>query len=150
MQIRPMEPREIDSVIVLFNYYKEEAEVNEERYSENRVLSTIREYCIRPNLFFRIALNGQRPVGLIGGFISEDPVEDERAATIQFCYLIPEFNSINNYQQMLEEFEAWAKLAKATNIRAIDIGTKITRLNEVYDELGFTPIRINIMNRELA
>lgn len=144
-----MEEREIDSIIILFEYYREAAGIAEERYDENKVLKTVREYCIRPNLFFRVAFNGLRPVGLIGGFLSEDPVESEIAATIQFNFLLPEFASVDNYAQLIAEFQDWAKALKVTQMRAIDIGNNINRLNDVYDALGFDPIRVNIMNKEI-
>lgn len=144
-----MEEREIDSVLTLFEYYREEAGINEERYDENKVLKTVREYNIRPHLFFRVAFNGLRPIGLIGGFLSDDPVESELAATIQFNYLIPEFASVDGYAQLIAEFQNWAKDLKVSQIRAIDIGNNINRLNDVYDALGFDPIRVNIMNKEI-
>lgn len=145
-----MEEREIDSIITLFEYYREDAGINEERYDENKVLKTVREYNIRPNLFFRVAFNGLRPVGLIGGFLSEDPIESEITATIQFNYLIPEHNSVENYAQMIAEFQNWAKDLGVKQMRALDIGNNITRLNDVYDILGFNPVRIAIMNKEIA
>lgn len=150
MFIREMQTNEIDSVVNLFNYYKEEAGVDLDRFSENRVLATVRQYCIKPNLFFRVAFNGLRPIGLIGGFLSEDPVEDEMTATIQFNYLIPEFATVENYGYLVNEFQTWAKGLGITQMRAIDIGSKTTRLESVYDELDFTPIRIAIMNKEIA
>lgn len=150
MLLRPMLPSEIDLVINLFNYYRDEAGITDEKYSENRVLATVREYSIRGNLFFRVAFNGQRPVGVIGGFLSEDPVDTELSATVQFNYLLPEFASVENYEQMLNEFETWATACKATAIRAIDIGNNPNRLKDLYDELGFNPIRISIMNKELT
>lgn len=148
MIIRKMETREIDLVVNLFNYYRDEADIPQ--YDEDRVLMTVREYNIRPQLFFRIAVNGQRPVGLIGGFLSQDPVESEIVATIQFNYLIPEFNTRENYQLLIEEFESWAKQVGAEQIRAIDIGRNISRLEEIYDDFGFNPVRVTIMNKELA
>lgn len=144
-----MEEREIDSVLTLFEYYREAAGIAEERYDENKVLKTVREYCIRPHLFFRVAYNGLRPIGLIGGFLSEDPVESELAATIQFNFLIPEFASVDGYAQLIAEFQNWARDLKVSQIRAIDIGNNINRLNDVYDALGFDPIRVNIMNKEI-
>lgn len=144
-----MEPKEIDSIINLFNYYRDEAGVPEDRYDENRVLTQVREYNIRPNLFFRIAVNGLRPVGLIGGFLSEDPVESEVTATIQFNYLIPEFASVENYSQLIDEFQTWSQQFKVEQIRAIDIGRNINRLNSVYDALGFNAVKVNIMNKEI-
>jgi hypothetical protein len=150
MIIREMLPRELDVVLTLFNYYCEAAAITEDKYDQDRARETVREYCIRPNLFFRIALNGQRPVGLIGGFLSQDPVETQLTATIQFLYLIPEFAEINNYQNLVDEFVAWGQQFKVTQVRAIDIGNKLDRLRDVYDELGFTPIRISIMNKDIA
>lgn len=150
MIIRPMEPREIDSVVILFNYYRDAASIDPERYDENRVIMTVREYNIRPNLFFRVAFSGQTPVGLIGGFLSEDPVESEVAATVQFLYLRDDHANINNYQLMLEEFESWARTFSVSAIRCIDIGNNIDRLRSVYDQLGFDPIRISIMNKEIS
>lgn len=144
-----METNEVDLVVNLFNYYKDEANIAEEKYDENRVLATIREYAIRPHLFFRVAYNGLRPVGVIGGFVSEDPVDTDLAATIQFCYLLPEFASVNGYRELLEPFESWANSVNATQIRAIDIGNNPNRLKDVYYELGFDPINISIMNKEL-
>jgi len=150
MIIRAMEPRELDSVLTLFNYYCEAADITEDKYDQDRARETVREYCIRPNLFFRIALNGQRPVGMIGGFLSQDPVETQVTATIQFLYLIPEFADINNYQNLVDEFTTWSQQFKVTQVRAIDIGYRMDRLRDVYDELGFSPVRVSIMNKEIA
>jgi hypothetical protein len=95
-------------------------------------------------------VNGQRPVGLIGGFLSQDPVENQVTATIQFLYLIEEFAEISNYEMLIDQFTAWSQQFKVTQIRAIDIGYRIDRLNDVYDELGFSPVRVSIMNKEIA
>ena len=137
-------------MVTLFNYYRDAASIDPERYDENRVILTVREYNIRPNLFFRVAFSGQKPIGLIGGFLSEDPVESEVAATVQFLYLRDEYADVANYQLLLEEFESWAKTFSVSAIRCIDIGSNIDRLRSVYDQLGFDPIRISIMNKEIS
>lgn len=150
MIIREMETRELDSVLILFEYYRQAADISEERYDQDKVLKTIKEYCIRPNLFLRVAYIGLRPVGVIGGFLSEDPVDTEVTATIQFNYLIDEYATIENYQQLIEAFQEWSQQFKVEQIRAIDIGNKINRLQSVYDQLGFNPVRVSIMNKEIA
>lgn len=150
MIIREMSPSEIDSVVNLFEYYRQDAGITDEKYSENRVIATVREYAIRTQLFLRVAYNGQRPVGLIGGFLSQDPVDTDLIATIQFCYLLPEFNDISNYSLLIKEFTTWAEQCKATAVRAIDIGENLSRLQDIYDELGFNIIRVAIMNKEIA
>lgn len=150
MIIRPMEPNEIDLVVNLFNYYRDEAGISEDHYDEGKTLNTIREYCIRPNLFFHCAYNGRRPIGVIGGFLSEDPIDTERTATIQFNYLIPEFATVDNYGQLIEIFQKWAEQFKVSQIRAIDIGQKPNRLIDVYNALEFYPVRVSIMNKEIT
>ena len=150
MIIREMETRELDPVLILFEYYRQAADISEERYDQDKVLKTIKEYCIRPNLFLRVAYIGLRPVGVIGGFLSEDPVDTEITATIQFNYLIDEYATIENYQQLIEAFQESSQQFKVEQIRAIDIGNKINRLQSVYDQLGFNPVRVSIMNKEIA
>lgn len=148
MFIREMEPNELDSVITLFGYYREAADIPEDKYDENRVRHTLREYSIRTQLFLRIALNGQRPVGVIGGFLSEDPVDTDFTANIQFCYLLPEFTS--GYPELIQEFITWATACKVTAVRAIDIGNNYERLRDVYESLDFEVIKLSIMNKEIA
>ena len=148
--IRPMEPNELDSVLILFEYYRAEADITEEKYSQDRVLKTVKEYSIRPNLFFRVAYAGLRPVGLIGGFLSQDPVEDEITATIQFNYIIPDYATIDNYSALIDSFTEWSQQFSVSQIRALDIGNRFNRLQSVYDELDFNPVRVSIMNKEIA
>ena len=86
MIIRSMRPEEIDSVLILFEYYRSEAGIDDDIYDQDRVLNTVREFSIRNNLFFRIALVNQRPVGLVGGFLSPDP-ETELSACLQWRFV---------------------------------------------------------------
>lgn len=148
MIIREMEPREIDLVINLFQHYAEQALIAD--IDDDRLLATIKQYCIRPNLFFNIACWGQRPVGVIGGFLSEDPVEPEVTATIQFNYLLPDYATVDNYSLLIERFRAWSQQFNCRQMRAIDIGTNMHRLTEVYQQLGFDPVTVSIMNKEMA
>lgn len=92
MIIREMLPKEIDVVLSLMRRYADEVNIDDAAWDLDRARHTVREYVIRPNLFFRVACQGLRPVGVIGGFLSEDPVESVITATIQFHYLIEEFD----------------------------------------------------------
>ena len=148
--IRSMRPEEIDSVLTIFEYYREAVGIDDQRYDSDRVLATIKEFAIRSHLYFRIALENSRPIGIIGGFLSPDPVENEHTATIQFLFLVPGHDSDDNYCQLINEFHDWAKHSKAVAVRAIDIGNNPLRLQKIYAELDYTPIRISIMNKEIA
>lgn len=144
-----MRPEEIDSVLILFEYYRQAADIDDDRYDQDRVLNTVREYCIRDNLFFRIALDNSRPVGLIGGFLSPDPVENEITATIQFLFLVNGYDSIDGYGMLVDQFTDWAKQCGATAVRAIDIGRDSQRLSDIYQQLGYRSVKVNIMNKEI-
>lgn len=150
MIIRSMRPEEIDSVLIVFEYYRDAVGIDDQSYDSDRVLATIKEFAIRPNLFFKIALDNSRPVGIIGGFLSPDPVEREHTATIQFIFLVQGYDTADNYRQLVDEFTLWARQSKASAIRAIDIGNNPLRLQTIYEDLEFTPVRISIMNKEIA
>lgn len=150
MIIRPMQVNELDSVLNLFNYYADDAGITEDTFDGDRLRNTVREYCIRPNLFFRVAYTGLRPVGLIGAFISEDPVESQITVTIQFLFLLEEYATVTNYGLLTDHLTDWARLIKAQQIRAIDIGHKQDRLRDIYQQLDFEPQRVTIMNKEVA
>jgi hypothetical protein len=147
--VKKMQVEEIDLAINLFGYYRQAAGITDDRYDRDRVLMTVREYNIRPNLFFRLAWRGQRPVGLVGAFVSQDPVESEQTVTIQFCYLIEEFAELENYELLLDAVSDWAEQLKCSAIRALDIGDHLSKIRWVYEQLDFDPVTVTIMNREL-
>lgn len=149
MIIRRMQPDEIDSVVVLFDYYRNAALIEDENYREEKVIETIRTYSINWNLFFNVAYEGGRPVGLVGGFVSEDPIEGSRCANIQFCYLVDSHHSKENYAQLISTFEEWAREVKATSIKALDIGYKPDRLKYFYETCGFKSLPLVIMGKEI-
>lgn len=150
MIIRRMEPEEMDLIVNLFEYYRDEALIDEDEWDINRVVQTIKNYSISWNLFFRIAYEGTRPIGVIGGFVSEDPITGERCSAIQFNYLKPDYASVGNYKQLVDLFVEWSKEVKATNIKCMDIGNNQDRLSEVYDELNFKSQTLSIYGKEIA
>ena len=89
-------------------------------------------------------------MGVVGAFISEDPVETERVVTIQFCYLLPEFADISNYRNLIDTVQVWGKQMQCSHCRVIDIGNNIQRLQDIYDELGYSPVRLTLMTKEIA
>lgn len=149
MIIRKMLPEEIEHIVILFNYYRDEVGISDETYDEQRVVQTIKNYTLNWQLHFKVAFEGQRPIGIIGGFASEDPVERETSAAIQFCYLLPAYASLSNYRQLVEDFEAWAREGGAKTIKVLDIGYKPNRLQDMFDTLGYNPLPIKIMSKEI-
>ena len=144
-----MLPEELDSVVNLFQYYRDEVRIADQDYDEDRVTQTIRSYCINWGQFFRVAYEGQRPIGVIGGFISEDPIDGKASAAIQFCYLLESHANEYSYKELLDVFEAWAESVKATSIKCLDIGNNPNRLEDIYTNLGYKALPITIMGKEI-
>lgn len=145
-----MEPDEMDLIVNLFEYYKDESLISDSDWDVNRVVQVIKNYSVSWNLFFRVAYEGTRPVGVIGGFVSEDPITGERASAIQFNYLKPNYASVGNYRQLIDQFVEWSKEVKATDIKCMDIGNCPDRLDEVYQDLGFAANTLTIYGKEIA
>jgi hypothetical protein len=149
MIIRKMLPEELDIVVNLFQYYREVVMIEDEDYDESRVAQTIKTYDINWNMFFNVAFEGQRPIGVIGGFITEDPIDGKCAAAIQFCYLLEKYASLTNYRQLVDTFEGWAREVNASSIKCLDIGNKPNRLEDLYSQLGYNKLPITIMGKEI-
>ena len=150
MIIRQMEPSELDLVVNVFEYYRDETNITDEQWDLERVVKTIKHYAITWGLFFRVAFEGQRPIGVIGGFVTEDPITGERASAIQFCYLKPDYADVGNYRQLINEFIDWSKTVNATSLKCLDIGNNPNRLADVYESIGIVPLPIDVYGKEIA
>lgn len=149
MIIRKMLPEEIDAVAILFEYYREDALIRDEQYDQDRVIQTIKTYCINWNMMFNVAYEGGRPIGVIGGFVSQDPIDGTTCAAIQFCYMVDSHNTIDNYRELVQAFESWAREVKATSVKALDIGNRLDRLQYLYQTLGYKALPLVVMGKEI-
>lgn len=150
MIIRPMNPEELDLVVNVFEYYRDDANISDEQWNLQRVVQTIKHYTITWGLFFRVAYDGQRPVGVIGGFLAEDPITGEGGAAIQFCYLKPGYAELGNYRQLVDEFMTWAKSVHASSVKCLDIGNNPLRMSDIWEDLGFSTLPLEVYGKEIA
>jgi len=148
-----MQPHELDATITLFNYYFDEAAervpamLNE--YDENSVIGTVRRYVIDHTLCWFNMYEGQRPVGFIAGSIGTIPWNDDLVvANISFIYLLPTHRNMDNFRELYNKFEEWAKTINAYKISAGDIGIDVERTQKIYEYMNFKPILL--MTKELA
>lgn len=133
---------ELDSTVILFNYYRDEAfdavpKIAEE-YDENSMVETIRNYAINYDCCWFNAYEGQRPVGFVAGYMTQCPWNKQIVtANIAFIYMLPTHRSMDNFRQLLTSFEEWAKLIEANEITAGDIGINFERSQKLYEHFGF-------------
>jgi GNAT superfamily N-acetyltransferase len=152
MIVRTMHPHEIDSTMVLFNYYRDEAieampKIADE-YDENSMVQTVRTYSSNYEYCWFNLYEGQRPVGFVAGYLSECPWNVELiTANIAFIFVLPSHRNMATFKQLLDRFTEWAKLCSAKEITAGDIGIDIERSRKLYEHFGFTPVLL--MNKEL-
>lgn len=147
-----MQGHELDATMILFNYYRDEAIESmpriAEEYDENSMVMTVRTYASKVEYCWFNAYEGQRPVGFVGGFLSQCPWNEKiLTANIAFIYMLPSHRSLDNFKQLLDAFDAWAKTMKAVEITAGDIGIDIERSRRLYEHVGFKEILL--MTKEL-
>lgn len=145
MIVRQMQSSELDSTMVLFNYYKDEAIESlpkiAEEYDDNSMLETVRNYAIRPATCWFNSYEGSRPVGFIAGGLVPCPWNKKLvSAHISFVYMLPSHRSLESFKQLMQAFEEWAKANQCYQITGGDIGINIERSAKLYEHFGFKPM----------
>lgn len=142
MIVRKMQAAELDSTITLFEYYRDEAiqslpKIRDE-YDHNSVIETIKEHASHWDHCWFNAYDNTRPVGFVAGYASQCPWNKNIIeANISFIYLLDSHKNMDNFRQLLQKFEEWAKMIKATSITAGDIGIDPKRTEKLYSHFGF-------------
>lgn len=138
MIVRKMQPHEIDSTVILCRYYADEAGIADEEYDENAVLETIRDYSSHYEYFWFNAYEGQRPVGLIAGYVTKAPWSKTKlSAHIELVFLLESHRNLDNFKSLIKKVEEWARIVGAKEITAGDIGINPERTAKVYGHLDF-------------
>jgi hypothetical protein len=145
MIIRQIQPQEIDSIIILAEYFRDEH--NLDNFNSNKMLDTIREYTIQLTHSWLVAFDNQRPVGFIAGNINQLPWSEELFAIIELIYLIPSHNSEENYLSLYKEFDIWATNIGVKNIKVVAYGYEKIQIKSLYEKLGYQE-KYKILDKE--
>ena len=152
MIVRQMQPYELDATMICFNYYRDEAIESipkiADEYDENSMVETVRHYATHYESIWLNAYEGQRPVGFVGGYLSQCPWNKQLVtANVAFIYMLPSHRSLDNFKQLMQAFTEWAKTCECYEITAGDIGIDIERSQRLYEHLGFKSLLM--MTKEL-
>ena len=153
MIVRKMSAHEFDVTVNLFAYYRDEAIESlpyiAEEYDDDSMNNTIRYYASHWDHCWFNAYDNGRPVGFIAGYASECPWNKNIIdANIAFIYMLDSHRSLDNFKQLMKQFEEWARLIKAKNITGGDIGINPERMQKLYEHFGFKPLLM--MTKELT
>jgi hypothetical protein len=137
-----MNPAELDPTVILFSRYFDQAteglDLMNQEYDENSVIDTIRTHTSGWDKCWFNAYQNTRPVGFIAGYLSETPWNKGIVlANIMFIYLLPEHRNMDNFNELLKEFESWAQLCEAKQICAGDIGINNQEYQTLYEHFDF-------------
>ena len=142
MIVRKMRPEEFDATMTLVGYYADEAAQAvpgfAEEYDENSARDTVRLFASNYEYCWFNAYDNTRPVGFIAGHLVACPWNrDIVNAHISFIYIIESHRNFNSFQELLGQFEEWARLAKVKEITTGDIGIDLERTKKLYEHVGF-------------
>jgi GNAT superfamily N-acetyltransferase len=140
-----MQPYELDSTMICFNYYRDEAIEAvpgfADEFDDDSMTDTVRSYASHYDCIWLNAYEGQRVVGFIGGYLSQCPWNKNLvSANAAFIYLLPSHRGLENFKQLLDAFTEWAKTCNCYEISAGDIGIDMERRQRLYEHFGFKPV----------
>lgn len=148
-----MHVNDFDATVICFGYYRDEAiqsipQIAEE-YDENSVIKTIKARASRAEHCWFNAYDGTRVVGFIAGSIIPQPWNERvLTANIDFIFLLESHRTFNNFKQLMNKFDEWARARGATSVTGGDIGIDIDRSKTLFEHMGFKPMLL--MNKELS
>lgn len=137
LNIKPLRAHDVDSTIILMEYYRDEAGLPDGEYDSDAMAQSIREYVISPVHCWFNLYEGSRPVGLVAGYVVQIPWSQKFMAHIQFLYTLPSHRNVTNAKGLVKAFEDWAKSLEAIRVTAGDIGINVERTRTFYKQVGF-------------
>jgi hypothetical protein len=128
--------------MTLVGYYADEAAQAVpgfgEEYDENSARETVRLYASNYEYSWFNAYDNTRPVGFIAGYLVACPWNNSQTnAHIAFVYMLPSHRTLANFQEILAQFEAWARTAQVRHITTGDIGIDRSRTQTLYEHFDY-------------
>lgn len=137
MRIRRPRADELDHVMIVMEYYRDEAQLPEGQYSHKAMVNTVRNYLIDPTHAWFSMYDGTRMVGVVAGYLCALPWSEQMVANVQFMYVLPSHRNLQDAHALLKEFETWCCNQGAVSITAGDIGIDVARTQAFYEHCDY-------------
>lgn len=137
MLVRRPRSEELDNIVIVMEYYRDEAQLPHGEYCSDAMTDTVREYLIDPNCQWFCLYDAGRIVGVCAGYLCAIPWSRNFTANVQFLFVIPSHRNLSNAVNLLNEFETWAWNQGAVKITAGDIGIDVERTQAFYEHCGY-------------
>jgi GNAT superfamily N-acetyltransferase len=136
--VRKPRADEIDNILIVMEYYRDEADLPDGEYDADAMLETVRDYMIHADQCWFNLYEGSRVVGIIGGYVAQIPWSHRLMAHIQFVYTLPSHRNLTNARMLVDRFTQWSQEMGAVKISAGDIGIDTERTRAFYQQVGFS------------
>jgi GNAT superfamily N-acetyltransferase len=148
--IRNLSRRDISAALELCKAMHQETVYAFLPFDEIKVQNTIQRYLSDPAKYFAgVALYDEhKVVGVLAGYLTTYPFCDEKLASDQMFFVVPDSRGGRAAVGLQKAFKAWAKQVGAREIRiGVSSGVSIERANSFLRRLGMTDVGSNFKER---
>lgn len=149
MLVRKIQVTDIDSLMIMMEYYRDEAGIADEDWDTDSLLRTFKQFVISKDYVVLVALEAGRVVGCLVGAIKKEFYNDKVDCVIQFLFLHSSLRIHSNYNYLYKEFEKLCETIKARRILLIDPHDTQERIQPIADTLGFLGRTLRVFSKEI-
>ena len=122
----------------------EEGSYSHLKFSKPRLLETFKRYMDDPDRIGIIAMQGDKPCGMIGGYVSKYYFSDQIVASDIAWFVLPEFRGTMIGVRLLDAFEDWAKSKGVSELRiGISTGVNMEAFDRLMKKRGYSMVGAN-------
>ncbi len=122
----------------------EEGSYSHLKFSKARLLETFKRYMNDPDRIGIVAMQGDKPCGMIGGYVSKYYFSDELVAGDIAWFVVPEYRGSRVGLHLLDAFEDWAKSKGVSELRiGISTGVNMEAFDRLMKKRGYSMVGAN-------
>lgn len=149
MLVRPIRVADVDAVMILLEYYRNDTNIDDEDWDTDSLLKTVKQFVISQDYIFLVAVEGQRIVGCLAGALKKEFYNNNIDAVIQLVFLLQSHRNQENYKQLYDQFEQYGQKFNARRVLLIDPFDTQTRIEPIADILGFQGRNLKVFAKEI-
>ena len=143
-EYREITGEDFDALRDLGRMMHEEGSYSHLKFSDRRLLETFGRYMNDPDRIGIIAIQGDKPCGMIGGYVSKYYFSDQIVASDIAWFVLPEFRGTMIGVRLLDAFENWAKAKGVEELRiGISTGVNMEAFDRLMKKRGYSMVGTN-------
>lgn len=144
MEYREITNEDFPALCDLGQMMHKEGSFSHLKFSKPRLLETFKCYMSDPDRIGIIAMQGEKPCGMIGGYVSKYYFSEELVANDIAWFVVPELRGTQVGLRLLDAFEEWAKSKKVSELRiGISTGVNMEAFDRLMKKRGYSMVGAN-------